>query len=300
MPWEHMASILIKAAELCGDNGPIRLGPTTDNRPADVDEAEFQHIFGTDRPAKWIAELSGAYLFECSYELRALSNMIEAQCVAGTLELLVRAVLERTGRISWVLDSAEETTSRTRGRRAAFEWNVCIYYYRRAIEGIGSAEAVKEIQKSNRDERTLLEEWFTVEKELNDPCDLNSGLTGDISKWMLDGEKYPNYTELAHWVLIEGEIDKKGSAGTYAALSSFSHPNFMASREARNVTESTVSYTYDLDYTERLIRLALFSFCYTLKRWASYYDANYDAVAAEANNIVGQWKALIASEGSQS
>ena len=267
------------------DSRPANVKPTKTKLNSDSSSGPSGQPSGSE-------ELTLAYILESSYELQALASLIETQCVAGTLEVLVRAVLERTGRITWILDSSESASAKVRGLRAAFEWNVCLYFYRRAIESVGTNQAIKAIRKDNQNERQLLEQWFKVEKESNDPCNPDSGPTSDISKWTLDGERYPNYTQLAHWILAEGTIGKKKAGGTYAGLSSFSHPNFIASREARTVEGSTVSYTYGLDYTERLIRLALFSFCYTLKRWASYYDANFDALAAETDSVIERWDAL--------
>jgi hypothetical protein len=289
-----MAALMDEMADLVQNGAPTSPTRRTENSVADLESAAIEVAIGSDRPVAWISELVGTYLFEGVRELLALGHLLRAEEVTGTIEVLVRAIVERVGRINWILDNDPRVTPKIRAVRATLEMNASSEHYRRALEDLGqSGRVMKPVIDTIRDGRALAEGWFTnIEKPTVDPGDSMSPPSSDVSKWIIEGESYPTYQKLARWAVTGEEFSGRVALGTYGALSSFSHPSFIASREHREVVEQRITYSYSFDYVERLIRLALFGLANAFKHWLSYYDVEHDTLVAHLDQIAASWEAL--------
>lgn len=134
--WEQTAVLLDEAASLVLDDVPAEPARRPGQSPAEFESTEFVRMFDNDRPATWIRELSGTYITEVGHELRALAHLLRFGCVAGSIEVLVRAAMERVGRSNWVLDADESVDARRRAVRASFETLVSFQRYRIGVEMI--------------------------------------------------------------------------------------------------------------------------------------------------------------------
>ena len=293
--WSDMADVLDEAAALCIDgiseHDRVRRHPVSH---ADFDKAAFVEDFGSKRPAQWLSQAIGYYLADCAYELRALGTLLRLEIVGATLEVLVRAILERVGRISWLLDLEPEDalddaeTTRHRAVRASFEALVSAQTYRRGVEMIrADKDQQKRVAVIERDFREVIRAWFEVVQPSTDPENPNS-LDATANTWTIDGEHYPNYLELAEWAIAGGTISAPVAKGTYAALSGWSHPNFIAATEHRATDQS---YAYNFDFLQRLLQLALFGYLKAFKAWSGYYEFNADEFDERCDQIAAVWEA---------
>jgi hypothetical protein len=156
----------------------------------DLDCEEFKSMFGSETPAAWISELTGVYLTEAARELETMALMLRSGSVVGSIEVLTRAVVERVGKINWVLDA--EVDSRTRALRASLETAVSLQHYRRATEDLGATGEIRNVlRREVRAQRDQMESWFTFNKPLLDPCIAFSTPTADISEWSCEGDEHP-------------------------------------------------------------------------------------------------------------
>ena len=96
-------------------------------------------------PATWIALIASTYLTESALLCRSMASLLDGGTFAVGLDVLTRAVLERNGRLQWVLD--DKATSRQRGARAGLEMTVCQQHYRRSIEQIAHERVDKKAAK---------------------------------------------------------------------------------------------------------------------------------------------------------
>jgi hypothetical protein len=126
-----------------------------------------------------------------------------------------------------------------------------------------------------------------------DPCDEESVFSSDVSKWKVEGESYPTYEKLSRWAIRGDAFSGRIALGTYGALSSFSHPSFIAGREHRVVDNSRLTYTYDFDYIRRLISLAIFGLTGAFKMWVGYYDWEHDVLVARLDEIADKWDEVV-------
>ncbi|MCU1493727.1 MAG: hypothetical protein JWO62_1491 [Acidimicrobiaceae bacterium] len=298
---ESIADVLEEAASLVLGN----LDETTrvrrhDMSHADFDEAVFLKTINSDRPAQWLSHAIGYYLSDCGYELRALALLLHESIVGGSLEVLVRAVVERVGRIMWLLDLPPEYEGATptvetakgpmiRAIRASFEALVSTQFHRR---GISSMKAPKEEQDMmatlERSIRSDVQKWFAPLQPPMDPHDPDS-LDPTASTWTIKGETYPNYVELAEWSVAGGKITASQAKGIYATLSAWCHPNFIAGTRIRAADHT---YVYDFESLQWLLSQALYGYLYALKAWSGYYDFNADEIAEHCDRIVRNWTAI--------
>ena len=95
-----------------------------------------------------------------------------------------------------------------------------------------------DLRREARAQQRQLKQWFVVDQRPDDKCDDTSPPTGDVRRWVVDGEKFPTLTASAEYALEHGGIEKIAAQGTYAGLSGFSHPNVAFSREHRTIVEA--------------------------------------------------------------
>lgn len=267
---------------------------------ADFDEQVIVSQLDSARPVQWLSQAIGYYLSDCAYELKAIAHLLREGIVGGSLEVLVRAVVERVARIMWLLDLKLEykgrtesvdtpTTPRIRALRASFEALVSAQMYRRGVDSLGAPSAdQKQTAKVERSIREDVEKWFpAIVKPLLNPNDPNS-FDPSVNTWTIGGERYPTYSDLSVWAIAGEATSVARAKGTYAALSGWSHPNFIASMELRSPNHS---YDYDFDFLQRLLQLALFGYLKALKAWSGYYDFNADRFTSECDRLAATWEA---------
>jgi hypothetical protein len=116
----QLATVCINASSVFLDGKTVRkhgTGPETQWR---LDADSWVEAFGSDEPGGWISEIAVGYLGEAAYELKAIAKLLRSRIVAGTIDPLVRAVMERCGRVIWVLDDEPpDGTAFNRAARAA-------------------------------------------------------------------------------------------------------------------------------------------------------------------------------------
>jgi|GEM_PF-1563193 len=271
---------------------------------ADYMESVFVQTLGSERPAQWLSQAIGYYLADCAYQLRGLALLLREVIVGGSLESLARGVVERVGRIMWLLDLppvyeganlAEDETKdpMVHAVRSSFEALVCTQLHRR---GVAAMRAPKEEQnlmkKLERSIRGDVQKWFKPIQPLMDENDPDS-FNPTASTWTIRGETYPNFSELAEWSLAGGKVTAAQAKGSYAALSAWSHPNFIAATRTR---ASDHRYVYDFVSVRWLLTNPLFGYFYALKGWSGYYDFDAARFEAECDRLVSIWQAIEPSQ----
>ena len=247
---------------------------------------------GTEEPMDWVADATSTYIIEAAHQVRAIAVLLESEAVTASLDPLVRAVVERAGRVKWILDP--RIHPRERGARAGLEFGVSMSAYRLTLDRLMAPNAVrKEWQERVRAHRKLLEEFFTVDKPPSDPCDQESTPTTDMSVWLVAGESYPNYGTNAGYALeTENTTHAQGKA-MYDGLSGFSHPSVVFSREHRAVAgDGRVTYTYELSDLEKSARAAAFGLLEAFRYWTTYYGAAPDAVQERIDELGDRMNAI--------
>lgn len=71
------------------------------------DRLLLKRELGSDEPAKWIHSTVGSYLAEAAHELRAVAALLRGRIVTASIGPLARAIVERIGVTSWVLEVEE-------------------------------------------------------------------------------------------------------------------------------------------------------------------------------------------------
>jgi hypothetical protein len=266
------------------------------SRAASYAQWELEQLrpeLGSDLPSKWIAELSDIYLLELVFQLQSLATLIRAERIAATIEVIVRAAVERVARINWVLDVNKAVTPRIRAARAALETLRSLHYYREGFQRLGAKDAdTKPMIQELRTSRAFVVDKFKVERPHIDPSDESSKLSEDVTTWVIEDQVFPDFTGFAPWAISGEGISVQVAKGTYDALSSFSHPNFVAAREHRFVDGDRITYRHDFDYTERLLRYALIGFVEALKHWITYFNVVQEDAVESLDEFQGRWEAL--------
>lgn len=283
---QELAAICFAAADLVLD--PIAQPSDRDAKPEPqwvFERRVWAEQHGTEEPMEWVAHSTSVYVIEAAHQVRAIGVLLIAGTVTASLDPLVRAVVERVGRVKWILSPDIHPTER--GARAGLEFGVSMSSYRMALERLGApGDAQKEWQKRVRAHRDRLETLFVVEKPPSDPCDPESKPTPDISRWVVGGERYPNYVANAGFALEAQSMAHATGKATYDGLSGFSHPSVVFSREHRTIADDgRVTYTYQPSDLEKSVRLAAFGLLDAFRYWASYYGAAPDAVQRRVDEL---------------
>lgn len=221
-----------------------------------------------DHPPFWIALIVSTYLPECGHICLGLAAQLRARAFVVGVHSAVRAVIERVGRLKWIL--ATDCNAHQRYARAGLEMTVCQQYYRRAIDGLKAASSDRKHARAEHVRlRECLDRYFeVVYKPPSDPCDDSSSPSSEAIDWVVDGEGYPDYTKLTSYVL-----DAMGgkSAGTYGAYSGLTHPNVQASAEHRRFAEDgSISFVTTCGDLEKSVRVACFATFDALRNVVAY------------------------------
>lgn len=224
----------------------------------------------------WVAEATSTYLVEAAHQVRAIGVLLLGEVVTAALDPLVRAVVERAGRVKWILDP--NVNPAQRGARAGLEFGVSLSAYRRTLERLGApGVSRKKMQKRVRAHKKQLEGLFTVERPPSDPGDSESPPSPEMANWVVAGEAYPNYGSNAEYALENESTTRRQAAAWYDGLSGFSHPSVVFSREHRSINaDGKMTYTYQFGDLEKSARVAAFGLLDAARYWVTYYGADPD------------------------
>ena len=275
------ADTCIKAAALFLDGKTMSKHGTDPGALWTTDEEEWVTEFGSSEPSSWLSEIAVGYLGEAAYELKAIAKLLRSRLVVGSLDVLVRAVMERSGRVIWVLDDQPlEGTAFNRAARAALEIGVSSQHYLKTIDDLG-ATGVERAQAdiNDRDHRAKLIKWFSPVRPTGRSKD-------DIRQWQIKGTKSPGFTAIAKFAGERCRITAEQGEGVYGGLSGFSHPSIVFSRESRTPNGSGgIEFNYRAEDIEKLVRMAVLTFLEALKYCARYYGTGIDSLMAKVFEI---------------
>ena len=120
-------------ADICKAAAGVFLGRGLQSRDAEsepvpvlvsTNDEPFKDSIGSDEPTNWISECVSVYLAEAANELLAIEVLLRSRVVAASLDPLVRAIIERTGVVNWLLD--EKAQPRQRSIRGSLAWIVSV------------------------------------------------------------------------------------------------------------------------------------------------------------------------------
>lgn len=286
----HSVSILVtvsdnadfpsRLAEICFDAADLvlfdlaKLDAQADpNSPWAMDRQSWLRDRATEEPISWLHEAAASYLLEAANQVRAVGTLLLTHVVAAALDPLVRAVFERVARIKWLLDVT--ATPEQRGARAGLELGVSLSSYRRALDLDRSVIPVS-VRTTLRDQvrahRAKLEELFEVKRP---PSGCNPAeLSTDMAEWLVAGESYPNYSDLAKY-MQNPNFTGKQAALAYAGMCGFAHPSVLFSRETR-VTGPDGRWTIESQPAdlEKYTRLAAMGLLEAALYWTTYFGAD--------------------------
>jgi hypothetical protein len=241
----------------------------------ELDRRAIEAELGSDIPNAWLYNCLFVYLLESAYELSAIGSQLRTRNYQASIFPLVRAIIERTGAINWIL--SEAATHRQRALRSCIAYVVSIDPYVKALKGI---KATEQDQEKFQNEREILETataaWFGQPTQPLDPE--TSKPTTDRKKWIYEGESYPGFNSLCKLSLERGNLTKSVASTMYDVMSGFTHPNLYFGREHLLSDGSQMILDYEDKDLERPVSYALAAFGESLKRWATYFEADTDAV----------------------
>jgi hypothetical protein len=258
----------------------------------ELDSEALSRVVGSNDLSSEIANTSSIYLFESAHELKALAALLRANQIAGSLEVLSRAIIERCGRVSWLLDHQPDVLGTQRAARAALEFGVSWQHYRETVRSIYSdgTEVSKEASRLFRQIRNDIEEGFASINKSGVVHSIDGAMPSPhISDWILDGTPYPDYTSLAAWTWFGSRENVSKAKATYKMLCAFSHPNIAASREHQVLENGRRTYRYQISYINKIVGNAVAGFDLALQSFCSYFDRNFDDVAARLISIHDRW-----------
>jgi hypothetical protein len=287
---DALAELLENASDLYLEHLPSP-SPNSDTAFA-ADRAEWLEAYGSDDVAGWVSETSAIYLAESAHLLRALATLLKTRRIFATQDLVVRSVVERIGHVNWILD--HRISSGQRAARAGLELAACFYMYREALSLLSVEKPIRtEIKIRAGAQRRQLEQWFTVLRPPSDECSESSPPTGDVRRWVVNDERFPNLISAAEYALERGEIKGEAAKGTYAGLSGFTHPNVVFSAEQNRIdAEGRITFHYEWEDIEKAARMALLSFSDGVKHWVGYFDTNPADIVASLDSIADRLDAL--------
>jgi hypothetical protein len=266
----QLANACINASSVFLDGRTVGKHDTGPDAQWRLDADSWVEAFGSDEPGGWISEIAVGYLGEAAYELKAIAKLLRSRIVAGTIDPLVRAVLERSGRVIWVLDDEPpDGTAFNRAARAALEIGISSQHYLETIRTLGATKDQCEIAEAYDDRhRSLLIEWFKPQRP--NPAE-------DVRKWKINGEASPGFTAIARFAGERCRITPQQGGGMYGGLSGFAHPSIVFSRENRVPTESGgLEFNYRAADLEKVVRMAILTFLEAVKYCARYYATGID------------------------
>ncbi len=290
-----MCDLTDELAEIYLDFHAMDIVRSMEPSKSELDGHSMSATLGASSLGAELAHVSGIYLFESAHELKSLAQLLRGNQIAGSLEVLSRAAVERCWRVSWLLDHLPEVTSEVRSARIALEVAVSWQHYREVIQSIypGSHEANKQETLRIRELRAHLEQIFSViEKPLVDDGQGGEMESPEIRKWTLDGVSYPDYTDLATWAWFGAEDQAKSAKATYKMLCAFSHPSVAASREHQYISDGFVKYRYEISYINKVLSNTVAAFDSAFQSFSSYFDRNFEYVLAHLVDVHERWPKL--------
>ena len=168
----------------CPPDGLDRQAQLDSSRPFAVEAREWIRENGDEDPAGWLGRIVVSYLAEASHQLSVMALLLKNRAVHATLDPLIRAVLERCGRVCWLLDP--DATASQRSARTQLELGVCAHHYAETLSLVDAAEETRtEVRQWRGQHRTRVHTRYSVD---------TNGQKKDMSGWSVNGETYPNYT----------------------------------------------------------------------------------------------------------
>lgn len=243
-------------------------------RPFAADARDWNTRNGDTDPAGWMSRAVVSYLSEASHQLAALALLLRSRAVHATLDPLVRAVLERCGRVCWLID--HQATGDQRAVRAQLELGVCALHYAAALSLIGGPDDVTSRSSSVAGRasfpRTRAPRCRDERREEGHVC--------------VDGRW--RVVPRLHRDRCPCPRSSPAVLGVYAGLSGFAHPNVFFAAERRHQTVVTRNVmVMHTDSIEKNLRIALAAHLAAVKRWAASYldQVEADAVAVEGDRL---------------
>ncbi len=240
----------------------------------------------------WVAEATSLYVIEAAHQVRSVGVLLQTGALTASLDPLVRAVVERAGRVKWIL--SPEADPERRGARAGLEFGVSLAAYRQTLERLGAPKDVcKEWRNRVRAHRKRLEELFKVQKPPSDPCNAESKPSEDMGQWVVADESYPNYGLNAGYALETDSTTQAQGKATYDGLSGFSHPSVVFSREHFTIDDhGRVRFTYLLSDLEKSARQVAFGLLDGFRFWTTYFGADPASVQQRVDELGDRMEAI--------
>lgn len=249
------------------------------------DREALQRELGTDEPVAWISHTVGWYLAEAAHELRAISVLLRARTVTGSLGPLVRAVVERVGVTAWILD-VEKTDSTERAWRAMLNALVCGSEYRKTVDQLGAPSSIKrELAEAYRDLRTNVRRWFSPQVDAEEPK--------NATLWTRSGTGFPDLTTFAS-LAMSTELDDKVTRGMYGAQCGMTHPNIFVLGEILKPTEGGImQFVHRARDIDKEVRAAFITFTRGVMIWSRYFstEADFDSLQSRVGDIASRFEA---------
>ncbi len=277
----EVAAVACEAsAEVVLTSGLSPAAPDTDMSVQWVrDRATFESELGTKEPSSWMGTTVGTYLPEAAPELQAIATLLRAGVVTGSLGPLVRAILERLGVVCWILD-VESADGLERGWRATLNALVCYKEYRKTLDQLGAASAVRnEMAKKHRELRARVQQWFA-------PV-VDDAAPADSSLWTRAGSGFPQLTELAMGAM-SSDLEEEVRRGVYAAQCGMTHPNiFVLGETLRPLEEGGIQFVHRAEDIDKEVRAGFFTFIRGVLAWARYFsvEPEFDALVDRLESI---------------
>lgn len=232
-----LADQCVRAADIVGSP----FFQPTDDSTAGIDYA-WSETHGWADARSWIGATAATYLPEAARLTRAVAQLLVAAIGPPTsVYLLARGVVERVGRMMWVLDGED---AEQRFVRAAFERTVCYQHYAKAAERL---KATKQDRDQVMAEFTSVQDWLEARTAVVKPPDLTPEEKelaktwhypdpNDVATWIVNDDPYPSYGAVTKLAIEVGT--KQAGGALYAALSGFSHPNVIFANEYRTFDDN--------------------------------------------------------------
>jgi hypothetical protein len=271
---------ILNLSEICERMAAITFDGLTltpqDSVPTPLWERDRRAIeaeLGTDLSQTWMYNAVTVYLLEAGYELNAIASLMKSESQQASIYPLVRAIVERTGVVNWIL--SEDATHRQRALRSSISYLVSINPYVKALNALKvEQEHQAEFRKQQELIETLMTQWFGEPTKPDDPK--TSEPTSDRTQWEYEGESYPGFNKLCKLSLERSNLTKSLASAMYDVLSGFTHPNLFFGREHLLAAEGRIFLAYGESDIEKITRFALGAYGEGVKRTACYFQEDPD------------------------
>jgi hypothetical protein len=283
-----MSDFIDQLGDICENTANVVLDGLKKTRQESVpaafwerDRRAIEAELGSDLAPVWLHNCVYVYTLESAYELTSIATLLKTRRYHVSIYPLVRSIIERIGVVNWIL--SEEATHRQRALRSTIAYVVSIDPYVKTLKEI-KAEAKHQVD--NQQQQVLIESsaagWFGEPVKI-DPD--TSKPTADRTKWSYEGESYPGFNKLCKLSLERGNVTRRIASALYDGFSGFTHPNLFFGREHLLTVDGRVTLSYDDSDLEKSVRLAVGAVGEGIKRWATYFEAETDAVIASIDAL---------------